>query len=367
MSRNQKSDKFFLTIILILLFTGLAFFISASLGVLAKNEKNFYEVLVSQLVLGMGCGLLGMYITLKIPYQFWRKYAFYFFVFALILTACVFIPGVGWTHGGATRWISVFGLSFQPAEILKFAFIIYLSAYLASVKSKIGNFKLTILPFAFMVGVIGLILLNQPDHKSFILIVATGLAMLFLAKVPFRHILLMGVLAVLLAGVLVYFTPYLQSRVKTFLDPNHDAKGASYQIQQSLIAIGSGGVLGRGYGQSIQKFNYLPEAQGDSIFAVIGEEVGFVGSVTVIILYIFFCLRGLKIANHSPDQFSRLLVYGIVILITVQSFLHIASVIGVFPLTGVPLVFMSHGGTAMMIYMTALGIVLQISKHQHKI
>ena len=164
----------------------------------------------------------------------------------------------------------------------------------------------------------------------------------------------------------VAFTPYLQQRVKTFIDPAQDPRGSSYQIQQSLIALGSGGIVGRGFGQSIQKFNYLPEPQGDSIFAVLGEEMGFVGTISIIILYCIFALRGFRIANNSPDLFSRLLVSGIVILITVQSFMHIAAITGVFPLTGVPLVFMSHGGTSLMIYLIAVGVVLQISKSQNR-
>jgi cell division protein FtsW len=171
---------------------------------------------------------------------------------------------------------------------------------------------------------------------------------------------------VLLLGGLVYFTPYLQERVKTFINPAQDAQGSSYQIQQSLIALGSGGIFGRGYGQSVQKFNYLPEPQGDSIFAVLGEELGFVGACVTIFLYILFILRGFRIANNSPDLFSGLLVSGIVILITVQSFMHIASVTGVFPLTGVPLVFMSDGGTSLMVYLAAIGIVLRISKFQRR-
>jgi len=154
--------------------------------------------------------------------------------------------------------------------------------------------------------------------------------------------------------------------VKTFIDPSQDPRGSSYQIQQSLIALGSGGILGRGFGQSIQKFSYLPEPQGDSIFAVLGEELGFVGAFITILLYSFFALRGLRIANNSPDLFSRLLVSGIVILIITQSFMNIASIIGVIPLTGVPLVFMSHGGTSLMIYLIAMGIVLNISKFQHQ-
>lgn len=170
----------------------------------------------------------------------------------------------------------------------------------------------------------------------------------------------------LVLGVLLFFTPYLQERVKTFIDPSQDSQGSSYQIQQSLIALGSGKVFGRGFGQSIQKFSYLPESQGDSFFAVLGEEFGFVGTSLTIFLYLLFALRGLRIANNSPDLFSRLLVSGIVIMITVQSFMHIASVIGVFPLTGVPLPFMSQGGTSLMIYLLAIGIVFNISRFSTK-
>ena len=214
-----------------------------------------------------------------------------------------------------------------------------------------------------MIGIIAGILLKQPDTKSLILIVVTGSSMLLMAGTPWKYLISSFVGIGILFGSLVFFTPYLQDRVKTFINPSSDPRGSSYQIQQSLIAIGSGGILGRGLGQSIQKFSYLPEPQGDSIFAVIGEELGFVGGVSIIFLYIIFALRGLYIANRSPDQFSRLLVSGIVILITAQSFMNIASIVGVFPLTGVPLVFMSQGGTALMIYLASMGIVLQISKY----
>jgi len=216
-------------------------------------------------------------------------------------------------------------------------------------------------------AVIAVVLLKQPDTKSFILITITGISMLFVSGVPVKYIFGVGVGLVILFGSLVFVTPYLQQRVKTFINPAEDGQGSSYQIQQSLIALGSGGLWGRGYGQSIQKFNYLPEPQGDSIFAVLGEELGFIGTFSVIFLYILFLLRGFYIANRAPDYFSGLLVHGIVILITLQSFMHIASVTGVFPLTGVPLVFMSQGGTALMVYLMAIGVVLNISKFQKKI
>ncbi|MBY0376890.1 putative lipid II flippase FtsW [Patescibacteria group bacterium] len=362
--KKKKIDKFFLTVSIILIILGISMFVSASLGILPKSEKIFYSVIISQLVLGLTFGAIGMYATFKIPYSFWKRYSLYLFIGAILLTAAVFIPHVGITRQGAERWIGVGPVSFQPAEILKFAFVIYFASWLAWAKNRVQDFRFGILPLSILLVIIAGILLRQPDTKSFILISVTGLLMLFISGVPLRYIFGLGLGAIILLGTLVFFTPYLQARVKTFINPSADSQGASYQIQQSLIALGSGGVFGRGFGQSIQKFSYLPEPQGDSIFAVLGEELGIVGTVGTIILYLLFSLRGLRIANNSPDLFSRLLVSGIVILITAQTFMHIASVIGVFPLTGVPLPFMSHGGTSLMIDLMAVGIILQVSKYQ---
>lgn len=360
--KNKKIDRFFLTIVLLLLAIGIAVFISATLGILAKNERTFYSVLFSQLILGLPVGLLGMYFALKINYKFWRKYSFYIFIASILLTAAVYIPNLGIVKQGARRWLDLGITSFQPVEALKFGFVIYFAAWLSWAKQRAKDFRFGILSFSIMLLIIAFILFNQPDTKSFILLFITGSCMLVISGMSWKHVL--GVLlgGSLALGTLVFFTPYLQERVKTFINPSQDSQGASYQIQQSMIALGSGQMFGRGYGQSIQKFSYLPEPQGDSIFAVLGEELGFVGSVTVIVLYLLFALRGLRIANNSPDIFSRLLVSGIVILIIAQSFMNIASITGVFPLTGVPLVFMSHGGTSLMIYLVAIGIVLQVSK-----
>lgn len=360
--KENKVDRFFLIIVGILVVIGIAMFVSASLGDWAKNGKLFYSMLFSQLVLGLGLGLVGMYFCYKINYKFWRKYALFIFLGSILLTAAVFIPNFGWEHGGATRWIKIGPISFQPVEFLKFGFIIYFAAWLSWTRNKTQDFRFKILPFSIMLTIVAVILLQQPDHKSFILIILTGLIMLFISGVSIKYILGLGVGGLLLLGILLFYQPYLQDRVKTFLNPSSDPQGSSYQIQQSLIAIGSGGVFGRGYGQSIQKFNYLPEAGGDSIFAVLCEEFGFVGAVATIFLYLLFALRGFRIANNSPDLFSRLFVSGIVVLITIQSFMHIASLIGVFPLTGVPLPFMSQGGTSLMIYLVAIGIVLNVSR-----
>ena len=191
--------------------------------------------------------------------------------------------------------------------------------------------------------------------------------MLFVSGTPVKWIFGIFGVAIVGFGILVYFQPYLKDRVNTFLNPNENSQGSSYQLQQSLIAVGSGGVFGRGLGQSIQKFNYLPEPQGDSIFAVIGEELGFLGCAILICLYVAFALRGYRIAiRNAPDPFAKLLVIGFITIITAQSFMNIASIIGVFPLTGVPLVFISQGGTALLLSLGMMGIVLNISRFQGK-
>lgn len=368
-TRNRKSntkpvDRVFLIIVSILLVFGLVMFISASLGILAKNEAKFYGVLFNQIVLGFGGGILALIITSRIPYLLWRKYAFYIFICTMILMGLVFIPGLGFSHGGATRWVSLGIVSFQPAELLKIGFVIYLAGWLSWIKNRVKDYRFSVFPLIIMLAISAALLFSQPDTKSFILMLVAGGAMLFVSGIPLKYLVGVGALGGIALGLLLIFTPYLRDRVHTFFNPEFDPRGSSYQLQQSLLAIGSGGITGRGLGQSIQKFDYLPEPQGDSIFAVIGEEFGFIGNVFVILLYLAFCLRGFRIAYYAPDQFGRLLTIGIVILITFQSFLNIASIIGLFPLTGVPLVFISHGGTSLLFSLFAVGIVLNISKYQ---
>jgi len=364
--KTKKVDTVFLGLIITLLTVGIFMFISASLGILARNETEFYRVLFDQLVLGLGGGLLALIAALRIPYKFWRDYAFFIFLGSIILTALVFVPHLGFSHGGARRWISVLGVSFQPVEFLKLGFVMYFAAWLSWLKTKSADPKWGVIPLVILFSTIAFVLFRQPDTKSFILIIIAGLSMFLISGVPWKYIIGLAVLAGVVLTVLVFFKPYLVSRVTTFLNPAHDVSGSSYQLNQSLIAIGSGGVAGRGYGQSIQKFSYLPEPQGDSIFAVIGEEFGFIGTTILVLLFTAFALRGLRIASHAPDLFSRLVVVGIVILFVFQSFLNITSLVGLFPLTGVPLVFISQGGTSLMISLFAIGIVLNISAHQHK-
>ena len=366
-TKKEKSiDTFFLGIVIALVVFGLIMFLSASFGVLAKDQAKFSGILFNQIAFGLIGGTFAMWVAYKIPYEFWRKYAFYLFIGGIILIALVFVPGLGFSHGGATRWISIGPISFQPVEFLKIAFIIYFSAWIAWIRPKenIDHVKKIVIPFVVLFGIVAAILVQQPDTKSLILLMSTGVVMMFVARIPYKYIAGLVLIGVAIFSLVVVFKPYVRERVQTFLDPSHDPRGASFQLNQAQIAIGAGGVWGRGLGQGIQKFTYLPEPQGDSIFAVIGEELGFIGSFVTILLYVLFALRGLRIASRSPDTFSRLLVTGLVIILTAQSFLNIASIAGLFPLTGVPLVFISHGGTSLLFALFSVGIILNISKRQ---
>jgi cell division protein FtsW len=365
--KNKKIDKIFLGIVISLVVIGLITFTSASLGILAKNEAKFYSVISGQFIFGFLGGLIALIIGLKIPYKLLKEYSLVLFIISIIITGLVFVPGIGQSHGGARRWIEFLGYSFQPVEFLKIGFIIYFAAWLSWLKGKVKDPLFSILPLIIFLGIIATVLLKQPDTKSLILITITALIMLFISGTPIKYILIFFGLALFAFGILVSFQPYLKERVNTFLNPSENSQGSSYQLQQSLIAVGSGGLFGRGLGQSIQKFNYLPEPQGDSIFAVIGEELGFVGCLVLICLYLSFALRGYRIAiRNAPDSFAKLLVIGFITIITAQSFMNIASIIGVFPLTGVPLVFISHGGTALLLSLGMMGIVLNISRFQSK-
>jgi len=366
-TKNNKIDKVFFGIVIALVMIGLIAFTSSSLGIYAKNESKFYGVIFSQFVLGFLGGVVALWIGLKIPYKFFKKHSLVIFILSIILTALVLVPGIGQSHGGARRWIEVFGYSFQPVEFLKIGFIIYFAAWLSWAKGKVRDPLFSILPLVVMLGIIAGVLIKQPDTKSIILITITATIMLFVSGAPLKYILgILGVAIVALV-ILVSFKPYLRERIDTFLNPGENSRTTSYQLQQSLIAVGSGGIMGRGLGQSIQKFNYLPEPQGDSIFAVIGEETGFIGCTILICLYVAFVLRGYRIAiRNAPDSFAKLLVIGFVTIMTAQSFMNIASIIGVFPLTGVPLVFISQGGTALLLSLGMVGMILNVSRFPSK-
>ncbi|TAL49053.1 hypothetical protein EPN83_02145 [Patescibacteria group bacterium] len=359
-------DKPFVASVLILVVAGFFIFNSASLGLLAQGGEKYSSVAFSQTFFGLLLGTLALLITSRFPYKKWKKVAFFLFLISIVLTLLVFVPGLGFEHGGARRWILVFGVSFQTSELLKFGFIIYFAAWASSVKERITTFKFGLVPFLLMLGITGAILLLQPDTDTLAVIFAAGCAMFLAAGGRWRHVVLLLIIAVLGFVAIAQYRPYLQERLQTFLHPEEESLGAGYQIQQSLIAIGSGGFGGRGFGQSIQKFSFLPEPIGDSIFAVAAEEFGFLGSLVLIFLFLFFAFRGLKIAKRTEDSFGRLLVVGIVILIVSQAFVNMGAMLGILPLTGIPLPFVSHGGTALLFTLAEVGVAFNVSRFAHK-
>ncbi len=358
-----KIDKLFLISVILLAFTGFFIFTSASLGLLARNGASFQSVALNQSI-GLALGTIAFYIMSRLNYKLLKKNAFYILLGALCINLLLFIPFFSLNHGGASRWIDLGFITFQPSEFLKIAFIIYFAAWLSGLKEKVSTFKWGILPYVVIVGIIGILLLVQSDTDTFVVIAGTGLIMLFVAGAKLKHILVLVLMGTVLLSSIIYLRPYARQRIMTFLNGGADTLGSGYQIEQSLIAIGSGQFLGRGFGQSIQKFNYLPEPIGDSIFAVSAEEFGFVGSTILIGLFIIFFLRSVKISSKSNDLFGGLTAIGIAILIIVESFMNISSMLHLIPLSGMPLLFVSHGGTALIITLAAAGIIANISKYQ---
>jgi len=315
-------------------------------------------------VFGVLGGGIAFFIMSNIYYRNWRKYAFYFFLLSLLATVAVFIPKIGMTHAGATRWLDLGIVTIQPSEFLKLGFVIYLATWLSGVHDKIEHWRYGLLPFVAITGLVGIIMLAQPDTDTFMIIAFSGMAMYLAAGAPWRHILLLLLSGVVLLVVIAFTRPYIMDRFTNFLHPDSDLLGSGYQLQQSLIAVGSGGITGRGFGQSIQKFEYLPEPIGDSVFAVYAEEFGFIGTILIILAFVFLTLRGYKTATESTDIFGTLLVIGLMTMIIAQAFLNIGAMIGVAPLSGLPLPFVSHGGTALMATLASLGIVLNVSKYR---
>lgn len=359
--KSNKIDRLFFIATLLLVGAGFFIFSSASLGLLAREEVSYTMVALKQIVI-IAIGLVGMFIASRIPYQLWRMYAPHIFIFSLVVTLLVFVPYIGFAHNGAARWISLGFTTFQPAEFLKIGAVMFMAGWLTKYKDKVGTFKYGTLPFLATAGVIGIIMLKQPDTGTFMVIFAALFGMYIIAGAKWSHIGM--IIAGTIAGIttIAFLRPYVMARIMTFLDPSADALGAGYQIRQALIAVGSGGFFGRGFGQSIQKFNFLPEPIGDSIFAVASEEFGFFGMTILLTLFVFFALRAFKIASLAKNSFGGLLAFGLVILILAAAFINIASMLGIMPLTGVPLSFISHGGTALLFTLVATGIILNISR-----
>lgn len=366
MSKSRTHiDKPLALLILVLVVGGALIFASAAFGLLARGNGNISSVVFNHLVLGVGTGLIGLIFASSMQYRHWRALAPYIYVLSLIATALVFIPNIGMEYGGGKRWIDVWGVSFQPAEALKLGAVIFAAAYFTAMHARVHSIYYGLGGLLAILAAPFVILILQPDIGSLGIVVAGVFAVYIASGAPWRHILIVLCIAPIVLGVLMLWKPYVKDRVMTFIHPAQNQQAEGYQIRQSLIAIGSGGLLGRGFGQGVQKFTYLPEPMGDSIFAVSGEEFGFIGAVSIVILFLLFALRGFSIASHAPDMFGGLLAIGISGYLGIAAFINMAAMLGMLPLTGIPLTFISQGGSAMMISLASAGILLNISRRSY--
>ena len=360
---EKKADRQLIWLIAFLTFFGLLMLFSAGVALGWQKFNDSYWFIKHQLIFGLLPGLILFFIFSKIDYFKLKSLAAPMLLVSIILLILVYIPGIGSGYGTAKSWINFFGYSLQPSEIVKLTFLIYLVAWISERGEKrLKDFHQGFLPFIFVLLVIIILLVLQPDTGTMAIIVATSLAVYFVAGGSLWHLSWIGAAAALGLGLIIKFSPYRAERLTTFLHPELDPAGIGYHINQALLAVGSGGFWGRGFGHSRQKFAYLPEVAGDSIFAVIAEELGFIISVALVVIFILLLLKIFKIAQKCQEPFGRLLAIGIVSWFVLQAFANIGAIVGVLPLTGVPLPFISYGGTALMTSLAAAGILVNISR-----
>jgi cell division protein FtsW len=354
--------KRLLWILGILIVFGLAVLSSAGIVDSQKKFDSSYYYFFHQLLYGIAPGVLIAYIISRINYQLWRKLSLLILFGALGLMTLVFVSHFGFGAKGATRWLNIGGIVFQPAEILKLALVIYLAAWFGGRHERTKNWIYGAAPFFIVLGFSALLLALQPDIGTLIVVGFIALGIYFVAGVNLKHLMaILGVVVVAL-GLLVALEPYRFNRIRAYIDPESDPRGISYQVNQAMIAIGSGGIFGVGFGNSTQKFGFLPEPVGDSIFAIVAEELGMVGALVMVGLFVALCFTLTQIAMATADPFGRLLVSGINIWIMAQAFLNISAISGLAPLTGIPLPFISYGGTAIIALLAGLGIVFNVAK-----
>jgi cell division protein FtsW len=363
--RAHHPDYVIALVISVLLAIGLVMMYSISpilshkLGV--GIERNYYFVNQIQYVVA---GMVVWVIATAVSYTVWRKWAPRLLILAIISVVALMIPGISHSSHGATRWIDLGPVSVQPAEALKLALIIYLAAWFEKRQEEIQSFWDGVVPFSIMVGVACfVIVVLQRDMGTMMVLAMSTLGMYFAAGMRWHHLGGLVAAGAALGWAAVVAFPHRMSRFMTFLDPTKDLSGQGYHINQALIAIGSGGIMGLGLGHSIQVYGYLPEAANDSIFAIIAEEFGMIGSIAIIGLFGVLVYRGLQVARNAPDMFSRLAATGISLWMLFQALINIGAMLSLVPLTGIPLPFISYGGTSLIISLLGAGILLNISKY----
>ncbi len=364
MKGRKPFDFWIFMTVLILLSIGIIMLFSASAPFSYSNFGDVYYMLKRQLFFTI-IGFVVMIITMNVDYKIYEKYSTLLLAISIVLLALVRVPGIGVYENGAYRWIEVGPLRFQPSEIAKLGMIFFFSQSLSKRKDKLNYFFKGLFPYVLLMVIVAGLLLLGPHLSCIIIILVTTAIILFCAGAKIKHFIIISIPLAGCFAILIYFVDYMRARVLSFIDPWKDAQDKGYNAIQSLYAIGSGGLFGRGLGKSMQKFLYLPYPHNDFIFSVIAEELGFIGVLTIMILFLIFTLRGIKVAMNAPDLFGSLTAIGITSLITVQTVLNIAVATSSVPPTGVSLPFFSYGGTSLVLMMGAVGILLNISRYSN--
>ncbi|WP_209125462.1 stage V sporulation protein E [Alkalihalobacillus sp. BA299] len=362
MPKTKTAPDFLLMIATIALLTIGVIMVYSSSAVWAQYKFDDSFFFAKRQIFFAGAGVAAMLFIMNVDYWTWRKWSKVLIIICFILLIVVLIPGVGLVRGGARSWLGVGAFSFQPSEFMKMAMIAFLAKYLSENQKKITSLKRGLIPsFSLVLLAFGLIML-QPDLGTGAVMVGTCVVMIFVSGARIAHFVGLALIGVAGFVGLIISAPYRIKRITSFLDPWSDPLGSGFQIIQSLYAIGPGGLLGLGLGESRQKYFYLPEPQTDFIFAILSEELGFIGGLVVIFLFGILLWRGIRVALGAPDLFGSFLAVGIISMVAIQVMINIGVVTGLMPVTGITLPFLSYGGSSLTLMLVAIGVLLNISR-----
>jgi cell division protein FtsW len=361
MARKLKSDKWLFMATLMLVCTSVVMVYSASAIVLGERGENPYLFLFKQGVFAL-IGLLCVQLVMRIDYRNYRQPVVIWTglaVVGILLVAVLF----GREVGGATRWLNLGPLGIQPSEMAKLAVIVFVAALLERRMERIDEPAYALVPVAVVLGVIVALILSQPDLGTAASIVMIAAVMIFAAGISYRYLAALAAMGLPALVLLIYTSDYRMKRVQAFMDPWSDSLDSGYQVIQSMIAVAVGGVSGRGLMDGVQKLFYLPEPHNDFIYAVISEELGMIGAMLVLACFCVIAWRGMRTALRAPDRFGAFLAIGLTTMIAFQAFFNISVVLGLLPTKGIPLPFVSYGGSSLLINLIGMGILLNVSQH----
>ena len=360
----KKIDKKLIAAIITICIFGIVMIYSSSSIWAEYKFNNKYHYVIMQSIFFI-IGLFLMIIVSKIPYKTYLKHSNKILLFCFILLVLVLIPGIGTIRNGSRSWFGIGGLGIQPSEFMKLGLIIFTSKYIYNNPKSMRSIKNGAIPILLVTIIAFLLIMLQPDFGTGVILVMTIVAMLFISGLDFSFFIKIGILGLIGACGIIILAPYRMARIVSFLNPWSDPLGTGFQAIQSLYAIGPGGLFGLGFGNSIQKHFYLPEPQTDFIFSIISEELGIIGILFVSTLFIIIILRCVKNAVKAPDNFAKFLCFGIIFQLAFQTILNLCVVVGLIPVTGVTLPFLSYGGSSLLVSMASIGIILNVSKNNN--